>query len=70
MLISSDGICACAVYHLQEEVHTQQAFYWQHYRTNRIKEAAAALTQQQGTGQEQEKQQQEQQQQQPEAMVS
>jgi hypothetical protein len=27
---------------LQDELHTQQAYYWQHYRTNRIKEAAAA----------------------------
>lgn len=27
---------------LQEELHTQQAFYWQHYRANRIKEAAEA----------------------------
>ncbi|KAF8068301.1 MED31 [Scenedesmus sp. PABB004] len=25
-----------------EELHTQQAFYWQHFRANRIKEAAAA----------------------------
>lgn len=33
----SPAHCHC----LQDELHTQQAFYWQHYRTNRIKEAAA-----------------------------
>jgi len=27
---------------VMDELHTQQAFYWQHYRTNRIKEAADA----------------------------
>jgi hypothetical protein len=33
--------CRCLlVSDLQEELHTQQAFYWQHYLANRIKEAA------------------------------
>ncbi|KAF6252762.1 mediator of RNA polymerase II transcription subunit 31-like protein [Scenedesmus sp. NREL 46B-D3] len=31
-----------------DEIHTQQAFYWMHYRTNRIKEAAAAAAAQAG----------------------
>jgi hypothetical protein len=31
---------------VQDELHTQQAFYWQHYRTNRIKEAAGTGSQQ------------------------
>jgi hypothetical protein len=43
----------------QEDLHTHQALYWQHYRINRIKEAAADSKEQAwGTQQQQQQQQQ------------
>lgn len=48
---------------VMDELHTQQALYWQHYRTNRIKEAAEADSSQAtaaaaGTQQQEQQQQQ------------
>jgi hypothetical protein len=44
-----DGIpprLPCPKSRTQEELHTQQALFWQHFRTNRFKEAAGQLPQQ------------------------
>jgi hypothetical protein len=41
----------------QEDLHTHQALYWQHYRINRIKEAAADSKEQAGGTQQQQQQQ-------------